>query len=192
MYEDVEYKDLVQIFAESVIRWNKTPVYVKAVNRLNELVLQELGNKKEIITKVSDELLDFTPVPLGMCNEGKDAFYLTRIPYRQYKQGVCKQSLRIKFISKNYDELAADKLLTMKSQGLKECINGDYPTLQNAIEKIRGDEGVKAIAFSRQFALDGDFNIFFKTERVGIYDADANQFVLSRKNTYLEGLLNAR
>lgn len=191
-YEEAGLDDLNTLFLQTVIRYKKQPVYVKAITNNRELVLQALENVKEKFPEISltDSDLDFTPVPLGFANYNGNAFYLSRIPSRQYKQGLASNNLVVDCLTEgNKTALASKELKKVCNRSISSCILGKYPSLQQALKLIT--EGALSVAFHRQFAVDEDWNILYKTESVGSVNGDTGEVWFKRTKGYLKGVLNA-
>jgi len=193
MYAEASREDLQTLFANTIIRYNKIPSYVKDVTEEKELALKPVleGGFKRI--KLYDPLLDFTPVPLGMCNHGGGAFFLSRRPLRQFAQGLHANTLSILAIACEDKKLAILEVQTLKAKGLHSCILGEYPPFAECLETLsKDDNGVDSLAFSREFAIDKDLSLFFKYEKVGLVSADNGKIVYQRSKAYLKELSDAR
>lgn len=185
MFEDSTTDDLRMIFDDSLIIYKKEPVMVKTVID-RSLFLKDIIRKKELgLVPITDNNLDFTPVKLGFCNEGRDAFYVTRAPLRQYKQGLCRGNLNIHRLHDEYDKVGMDKLSKMNSEGLVNCILGRYPNLNEAIELITENK-MNSVAFNRFFAIDSDFRIYHRNNDVGILDPTTLKIITRRSTHYVQ------
>lgn len=119
--------------------------------------------------------LDLTPVPLGMVNLVKngvirDAAYLTRTPERRWKIGLTQNATRIFAVRRGPD--AAIRTTPINEwwySALPSTIRGDYPKLEEAM-LLMGASRRRAIAFSRNFAIDGERKLLYRhnAEPVGM------------------------
>jgi len=192
MYEDISYDDLNILLSKSVILYADKPVYVSDINYDKVLDLKFFSREKGKSVPLNDPLLNFTPVKLGMCNHGGAAFYLCRVPARQWCQGLSEKTLRITDFSQSNKGVAKAEIAKLKAKGLASCILGEYETLEKTIDVLQREENVVSMAFSREFALDKEMNLYFKQDKVGMYDVDANRPIYLSSKKYLKELLNAR
>lgn len=191
-YEEASLDDLTTILHNTVIRYRKKPVFVKEVDG-RELWLTSLENPKEKANPVSlsDLEIDFTPVPLGFVNFNKYAYYITRVPSRQYKQGLSTGNIAIEAVEENHDTIfGIQTLQNVCNKSLAACILGRYPCLEQAIKDVV--EGAKSVAFSRQFAIDEHFDLLFKTERVGSVNGETGEVWFKRTKQHIKDVFYAR
>ncbi len=191
MYEEASVDDLVQIFAETVVRYKQQPVYIQTVRankRLKVLQLDTMSVLDDI--PVSDANFDFAPVPLGFCNHKENAFYLSREPRRQYKQGLNPKNLNVYQILPVPRDVVQE-IAMCKGRSLSHCIQGLYPDLKQAIKCVL-EKDYKSIAFDRRWAIDENLSLYFKRNKVGVIDADDHKPTFTRPFTYLKEVFNAR
>jgi|694.fasta_scaffold01034_31 hypothetical protein len=187
MYENVEVGDLVTIFAESIIRFEKKPVYVSYVTDDHQLGLSTIDGGMVKIP-LSDKRLDFRPLPLGMCNCKNETVFLSRIPKRQFKQGLTVQNLIVQSLTeRSPSREVVNEIFNIKGSPITDCADGRYPSVMEAIGIIR-DTGRKALAFHRSFAISADHEIIHITKKVGMYDEVSNRFLFKRSMNYLMGV----
>lgn len=193
MYEEASVEDLVAIFSETVVLYQKKPVFISSVNADKCFNTYSLENMKEKVgvLSVTDKDFDFLPVPLGFCNHNKDALFLQRIPKRQYKQGLCKTNLKVNTITDDADGDGIKQLQGIKVRSLSHCIGGLYPTLENAISLIV-KEGYRSVAFARKLAIDTDLALFYTDYKVGMVDETTGKFSINRTMKHLERVVHAR
>lgn len=105
--------------------------------------------------------LDITPVPLGFCNYNGSVTYLSRSPVRNdWKQGLRNKTLRSSSPRWGVDEIPFKAIGT--------TIDGLFPSLERAFANVK-DRELEAMAWCRDFAIDNNLNIFYKT--VGVVGA---------------------
>ncbi len=127
--------------------------------------------------------LSFEPFSLGYLNSGIHAIYVTRLPNRMWKQGLC------------YDHLKATAQLEddfLQSESLRRCLLDDYPSLQKAYKRII-DKGFDAmsVAFNKDFCLRltrKGMKIDYKGLEIGEITIDLN-FNIYEKYEYVVGHL---
>jgi len=162
---------------ETVCRYDGKPVWVTVPgNGLVRLYdLPSRRNPKDINSE--DVRFDVASVPLGYVNmwSHKLVTYLSRIPIRRVKQGLCLRSLTLARIDGRKEGTFSTSSVIV-SQGFVEAIEGTYPSIEKALAKLRKEMNEEEkifpqIAISREVALTingvGVINVFFKTEHVG-------------------------
>lgn len=189
MYENLERHDLQQIFNETILLYEKNPVFVRSVGEDGLLNLEVFGTQKRISRPATDVNFDFTPIPLGMCNCDKKAVFLSRAPKRQFKQGLSVQSLIITPLDGYRKGNEAEYIWDRGAHGtIISMVKGVYPTITEAIKAI--EENVsETVAFHRYFAINGESEVFFKGKRVGMYDQKKKDFIFNKSKEYLSEVL---
>lgn len=163
----------------SIIRYNGIPCMIVGVNRSKEnknsyvVHLEHLGSSHLIENvEITDENIDFNPVPLGFINiEKHDLTYKgLRYPSRQWKVGLCRQTLKVSPLLKGLPSISRDSLIN--SSSLAKTITGEYPSLATAIDTIKNKQESTCVAFNRRFAIYKDelYHLLHK-ECVGHYNS---------------------
>jgi hypothetical protein len=133
---------------------------------------------------------------LGYVNVSNSIVYVSRKPIRRYKAGLSKENMDLKYCDhaaypKNTMYITA-YLQGMTAIELADCIMGKYPTFEECIQKVT-KEGVRAIAFDRQFAMNDNGVILYKNSVVGqiIFRSakTINDIVFDAEHTHLVTLL---
>lgn len=189
MFEKTERKDIIQIFSDSLFLYKKEPVYVEAITGDNDLLVRNLNEKKDFIVKVGE--IELTPVPLGMCNQGRNAYYVSRNPIRQYKQGLSHDSISVSSPCKNKSSTEIETIKRILNSNIRECILNIYPSIDESLELLDADKR-DSVAFCRIFSIDKRLNLYYKTEKVGMIDIDNKKFIFNRDKLYLNRILNAK
>lgn len=144
--------------AGTVIRLGDEPVFVHRIGRDGVAHICKLIDTQEDLF-VKFEELNCVPVSLGMCNFEKTVSYLSRIPLRHdWRQGLRREN----FVSDNIPNGA------IPPEELAKVIKGDYPTFAECLELIKS-KAVKAVAWSRVWALNDDMTVRYKHGVVGEY-----------------------
>lgn len=188
MYEGITVKDLEMIFGKSLVMFNKEPHYVMGIPDPDTLTIKCVSSGKVIDTLVSNKLFDFKPVKLGMCNEGREAYYVSRKPIRQFKQGLTEESINIIPLSPNARSESSRLISKFVSKGLVACIKNEYPSHEECFKKIENDE-VDSIAFSKVFAINKDYEVFYKNDIVGVIDPNTKELHLKKSKMFLKRIL---
>lgn len=142
---------------------------------------------------ITSKKFDLRPFKMGFMNYEGEAVYLSRIPQRQYTQGLKNNTLRAAMPSgKPFKGFGS----VVTAQAFVDCIKGKYPSIQEAMRT-----GASSVALSRDFAFtrDEDLNLLilnYKDVKCGTKDMDSGHevgFRLSPKFKFLkESLEQAR
>lgn len=149
-------RDLGMRLKDSVVMFNKRPVYVDVIEGTT-LGVQDLLSGEQIAVNLPHDSLDIRPVPLGYINTERGTYYAARVPVRRYKQGLNTSNLRLH----NNGSVRISSLLTSKALG--RCIMGSYPSFSVALRNAL--EG-KPRAWARRWAVYGD-DVSYRGRRVG-------------------------
>lgn len=206
-----KYETLEEVSARlkgSVVMYDGDPVYVADVGAVgpgdgpdvarvyivplplnkNKFYGKEEANRKLL----SSKKFDLRPFKLGFMNYDGRAYYLSRIPARQYTQGLKGNTLRIKTLDGGnpppFQQLVYEK-------AFYDCIKGVYTPVKDAFDDLKGK---KSVAISRDFAftVDDDLSLLIlkhKDVSCGIKLENERGFRLSKKFSFLkESLEEAR
>jgi len=105
---------------------------------------------------------------LGMMNIRNSAVYLSRIPVRRMNIGLNRENLVVNLLPVDYPErdyVTTDEVRTLCCKQWIDVFEGKYPSLAEALKTSKDNRG--ACAFDRQFAVDKNGNVFYKTKKVG-------------------------
>ena len=190
-YETLE--DANQQLGASVLLFKGDPMWCEGCQIRNgkiSVLLYSLPRlRDQIFVDIDDPDLDSRDLGrrLGYVNTfgPSGALFVSRIPARQYKQGLSKNNVRI---------LGGSGRLTLNDlrvqPGFTDAIKGIYPSFKRARERLQEDPDILSIAFNRNFALQRDelgfFVVLYRNERVAWGDPDA--FKLPSHFQYLKEL----
>jgi hypothetical protein len=189
----INYDDLRVLYRGSVCLYKGTPVKVteiKEEGRNNIFTLYNLELKKSF--NVAFKIEDFSPIEgrIGFVNHSNMSFYITRRPSRQWIIGLAPTNIRINVLAKpaHYDckHKAFAEIQELDTRAVLSAIKGEYPSFEEATHKAITTGGV--FAFDRQFAIDCDKSVYFKTTKVGSLKRGENiqSIILDSKYEYLE------
>lgn len=190
MYEESSIEDLTRILVKSVIMYKKVPIYVREITEKKELSVFYLGQREKEIIPLSSIDLDFKPVSLGMCNHGGHAYYLSRIPSRQWSQGLTPENINIRFLDNQELSNECQSLIKLNNKSIHSCILGEYPSMEKCITAVE-KPGVSEMAFSREFALNKNLSLYYRGDKVGMIDSDNGKTIFENHKKFLKELLNA-
>lgn len=192
---------------DSVIRLEKEPIYIVAIDTTNTKhdyklhyiplpIGRDGAQQKDVkIVRLKDKGINLNPVPLGFINapslHHQDIYvtmYSYRVPRRNWHIGLTQNNLAIIPLP---DEIVheigrvTDQRL-IQSQHIKDTIMGVYPSVNDALRAMRNDKNIRGMAFSRNFAINYRRELFFKwnTQSVGTIKDDLS-FKLFDDNKYL-------
>lgn len=128
-------------------------VYVEDMNEsTGEVSVRVLGDKEGRTKNVPLNTLSTSPPTLGYINIGGNAFYTTRMPSRQWKQGVRVRYCA--FFNRNLESTRVS--INELMEEWKRLLEGEYPTLQDAaktVEKSWEEGRACSVAFHKNFCL---------------------------------------
>lgn len=138
MYKEPDYAD--SRLRETIVRHNGTPVYLFYVtNDMIAHVKSDLNSDET--TPVHLDELELSAPRLGLVNLRGRVSYLSRKPLRNdYRQGVRPNQI---VCLHNRCERTVKRIM--------ECIKGEYPTLQKALEMTI--DGWSEVAISRELFI---------------------------------------
>ncbi len=180
MYDFYDTAQAAMRLNNSVIRVNKKPIYVLDVeqiaehgsNRTFKITYRNVGSAEHInVSNYSHHKtnqFDFKPVQLGYVNyrDGRQNHCIatSRIGARMWKIGATSRNIRAFFLGGDRWQLSEAFML---SESLYDTIQGDFPTLEKAIENSVSGNG--SMAFSRDFAVGNQVLWHRFNSKVGTY-----------------------
>lgn len=193
----------------SVVLYDGEPVYitaVKAVERQDEGGGRDIfrvyavplpygkaddvrnGNDKQFRKYISSKKFDLSPFPMGWCSYGRDAYYLSRIPARQARQGLTSGNLKISAIGGR--PIKADYNSLVSSEEFKRCVTGKYEDVEIALARLNGlgDDVVVPVGRSFAFVKDVDIGLVYlyhKNTKCGFTFGTNKGFTLPDKYKFL-------
>lgn len=154
LYQDLAYSQ--NRLLGTIVRAKDVPVMVREITE-EKYICTDLTKNTNMVCPHED--IDLTPVPLGYVNYGGVASYLARVPKRRdWKQGLRKENTIT--IGNGYG------LGKINLKELAKTIIGKYPTFKQILKTLskNEDKKVKSLAFSREFAVDKDFTLWYRGE----------------------------
>lgn len=138
----------------TIVRLGEEPIFVHAVKRGMKAEVSTLINIYEPFEVNANDLC-LVPVPLGMCNFGGIARYLSRIPLRRdWRQGLRREN----FTCSVGDHAA------IPPDVLAAVIKGEYPSLATCLGETKPGQ---SIAWHRHWAVTGEEKLMYKRSVVG-------------------------
>ena len=162
--------DLKTFWKGCIALYKGEPVFVIGVGLAERkgYVAQIKELKTGEIHRVNIEEGTLTPPDgrLGYVNLNGTIIYTQRKPVRRFMMGINDGNLAVKKLV-NYIHYERGEIhdLSTTSMEFYRTLVGDYPTLAQAIEQTKTFGG--ACAFERQFAVDENRHLYYKTYLVG-------------------------
>lgn len=118
---------------------------------------------------------------MGFMNMNGLAAYLVRRPVRKFMMGINEYNTKVEYLNRcQYNQRI--HVYNPQCPEFASMIKGEYPSLEEAYEMV-GDFG-GAVAFDRQFAIDEDHFLYYKTTHVGEVARVGGKVVTEFKNGY--------
>jgi len=167
----------------SIIRFGEEPLLVAEVAGADKFSIlgYTLKDGADTIIALDDPLLNFEPVPLGFIpSVGEVDFFTFRNPLRQYRVGLNSENFSFTItnaagltevarmnVRDRANALKRSLSSSKKNQQIHNCIKGVFPSVEKAFISLE-EGGKQVVAISRDFAMDKNFCLFFRTDMVGV------------------------
>src|SRR6185312_12225322 len=107
-------------------------------------------------------------------------YYLERLPYRRYRQGLNAESLY------SYDmegKSGTPPQAVLTNPGMGDCLTGVYPSIKEAQECLSGTS-IKEMAIAQDIALKktdaGIILVFYRQDNIGWITPDSSSISIER------------
>jgi hypothetical protein len=197
--EVISLEDLRTIHKDTLVRYKGCLVYIVDFVSAKRVEILHLDTRKHSIVQFNTQYFDFSPIRIGYVNYRGVALYITRSPIRQYKQGISPYNIKVSLpnnirlntdYKKSMVQSAFDEIKCLKDVALLLHIDGNYPSIEDAISSVIGSEDVVLKAFDKQFAIDSLLNLYYKTDKVGaVVTTNPVSFKFDKDKEYLRELL---
>lgn len=165
-------RDLTMMYRGTVVRHELGLIYVREIQEDYIVDAFSLKNQELIRFPYEEGSLSNLKDRLGYLNLGTNCSFLYRSPKRVYKVGISKENVMVKrgdhALTYAERKAEADVLNSLTSLQLYNTLVGNYPNLVNAYKQAKVCNG--CVAFDRQFAIDYTGTVYYKCEKVGMYD----------------------
>lgn len=123
------------------------PKYINTIGNDNKVYYGDLntGIEGKVWSEKCADLKDMnnSELRLGFVNNPLRLMYVSRVPSRQWRQGIRQQSLIDLFTLKN---------VSVSIKGFSETLQGIFPVIGDCMELIECEES-KAVAFCNKYAI---------------------------------------
>lgn len=165
---ELNHADVHQLYSETVCRYKGAPIRVMEINRDLMVTIMLLRHGKLAQVKFEQELFGPPLGRIGFVNEGVHAFYVTRQPVRRYQVGLNRGNVKyhhLPMADRKKAERDYNVAQKMNTKSWAKALDNEYPSLAEALRIATEHKGT--VAFDKQFAVDGERNIYYKTNKVG-------------------------
>jgi len=166
---EISIEDIQQKYEGSVVMFERRPVLFKKIAGDYSCRIFDLMAQKE--EQVPFEMKKFLPPAprIGMVNINGSVVYVVRNAIRRYKLGLSRENISAQAAPVPYPDGRAASYIglvqTLERKELGEALLNKYPTLREAARRVSQFEG--ACAFDKQFAVDSEGEVIYKTKVVG-------------------------
>ena len=170
----------------TVVLYDGEPVYIREIGvrdagdpkddvfRVYAETLPRTGREKvDTMRKyISSKKFDMAPFPMGFMNHKGYAYYCSRLPRRQQKQGLSENTFSCCPVAFQHEVGSVSFGTATQLQPFVDMVKGRYPTMEEALRLLSSEEA-KSVGFSRTYALirdlelDGLIYLYHKQEKVG-------------------------
>ncbi len=177
---DITIGDLERMYSHSTVFYDDVLYYVERIRSHEEIVMVNLLTSKR--RTVAFDMKRFVPPgAVGYVNQGGVATYVVRIPRRIYYVGLSDQNIQAKPVGRPL----APSFTGVYSRQFAYAVYDLYPTLEEAIYSLAVENHL-SVAFNKQFAIDRDHNLYYRTKIVGkVVD---NKCVFNKGKEFLSNL----
>lgn len=167
-YETVD--EVTTRLKDSIVMYDGKPVYITRIShadpddedKISRVFFRELpyGNNvqaKEQRKFLSSKKFELATPRLGYFNHEGQAVFVSRIPVRQYQQGLTKKTASVCDVVGNIHQQIGFTTM-VGSQGFVDMIAGKYPSFQDVGDMIDDKEN-SSVALSASFAFRLDHDL---------------------------------
>lgn len=185
MYDEISNEDKNQLFAESIVFYDKEPVYIRQVDR--DFYRTSLVKTPEYtkIKSFDDPLFDFTPPSLGFCDLFGSSCFFSRTAKRQYKIGLSSTNVKKLFCVETKNRIPN----TIFFPELRNTLLNLYPSVEESLSKLNKDEStLLCTSISREFAVSKDHLLYHCTTQIGMINSENGKPLFQKSKSYLAPL----
>lgn len=170
---DINLGDLEQLYYKTIVMLKGSPVLITSFDPERNMYYLDLRTGKKHHCKfVAD---DVKPVAgrVGYINHNCHSFYMQRMPVRRYQVGLNTGNCKLLYHEQQRHHqtfLNSHTQVSRLSVGsIANAILNIYPSFREAVGTAKVSGG--SCAFDKQFAVDNERNIYYKTKQVGVLPA---------------------
>ena len=173
---DVSIDDLIQLYSHSIVMLNNRPVYVETFTHTGKVSYFDLNTQRSKLVLYREDMFKAPTRRIGFINIGGSVIYTYRTPVRKYKVGYATENLKITTLDVRYPlnrTATKERVLSLRAPEIADAFYNHYPSFSEAFTIAKDLDG--ACAFDKQFAVDANRRIFYRTQFVGIVDYEATK-----------------
>jgi hypothetical protein len=192
MDKRVSLEDLRTFFQGQLCSHNNRPIFVRRINEERSAKLVDLLTQKTYVLENLDEL----QVPMrriGMVNCMGSVIYVERTPQRKMQMGLSSSNVKFSTLAVEYPEgrdHTYRRVAAFDNVDIGNAYMNIYPSIKECLKHNKEFGG--AMAFDKQFAIDEESKVFYKTKRVGTMPRGCStieRIVFENQYTHLSLLL---
>lgn len=172
-------EDMKAMYQHSLLLIKNTPVFVDVIYGTEKVGGLNLNTqRKETFDLASHTDMKAPGRSFGFINQGGVVGYVTRMPVRNGGRpsvGMSKNNMTIFYPEGHANSRLDDNVYRLTAPELADAVKGRYPNISEAWERVK-NKAERIVAFDRQFAIDYNGNVFFKTTKVGKAKAPKNVY----------------
>jgi hypothetical protein len=135
-----------------------------------------MADKADMRKFISSKKFDMAPFPMGFMNLEGLAYYCSRLPRRQQRQGLSDGTFQA--VAVGHEGMGGHRLSdVIYFKEFVDCIKGNYPSFDQARRMLERGEAT-SVGFTRTFALIADESmpelvyLYHKKDKVGFIMGD--------------------
>jgi hypothetical protein len=199
--DDLHLGDVLQQYQNALFQRGDSLVFIDRINTDdNKCRILDLQYGKRLIVPFNPKEYQPPANRIGMVNIARSVVFISRNTVRQFSRGLTSGNCSFSVLPVPYPSSSRAVVAALKELSSAEiwyAYTNQYPSLSDAIIAAREYQG--ACAFDKQFAVDCNGCVFYKTQLVGNVVDDAvcfqSQFeylTLLLKGNYVKSLRTSR
>lgn len=141
--------------------------YIQAIKSLSEFSVVDIKTEMDEIIRVNEKNLK-APGRIGFVQVGAAVVYTTRVAARMWKGGITGDNIHTSGVGPRGGQsltTVSTSVRRLLHPGIAAALANEYPNLKKASRMAKQQSGT--FAFDKQFAVDCDDVVYYKTHIVG-------------------------
>lgn len=164
----IDMDDCNQKFKNTIMMVDGSAKFITAILSQSQFKAIDLRSDEAEVVEVNERNLK-APARIGMVQVNNGVAYVSRNAARMYKAGIDKANLCVQPLEAPRGGTSRATILSFIQRlvwpGIAEALENDYPPLSVAMRRAKQNKGT--YAFDKQFAVDCDYAVWYKTHCVG-------------------------
>lgn len=162
--------DIMQQYLNCIVKYKGRIIFVDSVDEYCKVIFTYLETMKREIAPFN--LTDFKVANnrIGMINHNGFVFYGERVPSRKMFIGLSRNNFNmVRLLAPTGRDYlnSRDALLSLKDAAIFNSMVNKYPSFTRCLELTENNKNIDAMAWDRQFAIDKQRNIYYRSNAVG-------------------------